>query len=328
MAKSNDLFFDQLKDNLADTASKYALPALLASLGTGAIGGFIARKNKIPLESKKARRKRILRSIFFPAVTTAGALTALGGMRALNAIDTDKIDTAAGVGTLGPLDIIAKNAMLPAGIGMGLQYGAAPEFILPKSREEIIKNLGVSKKFDDLAKKETDLINKQNLISNQLKKFVGRGKKNLFDLEESNGKELFEYFNSSDQNEFRREILNDQLKQQKFKLNERLSKELDEISNQKKIINDEIDRLERLGGKDSPLLAVKDKLDANNQIIGKGKVLLESPKYKGKNKAVKYLLEKLPRVRINSPSFKLLSGLGLGTVGGYLADEAVEKLLY
>lgn len=325
MAKSNDLFFDQLKDNLADTASKYALPALLASLGTGAIGGFIARKNKIPLESKKARRKRILRSIFFPAVTTAGALTALGGMRALNAIDTDKIDSAAGVGTLGPLDILAKNAMLPVGIGMGLQYGAAPEFILPKSRQEIIEDIGATKKIEDLAKRKSDLVNKQKEIAKQLKKFKGSS---LFDLEEKHGKDLFDYFNSADQSSFRSGIISDKLSTQKKKLNDLLNNDLKNLVESEKNINDEIARLERLGGKDSPLLAVKDKLDANNQVIGKGKVLLENPKYKGNNKAIKYLLEKLPRVRINNPSFKLLSGLGLGTVGGYLADEAVEKLLY
>ena len=239
MAKSNDLFFDQLKDNLADTASKYALPALLASLGTGAIGGFIARKNKIPLESKKARRKRILRSIFFPAVTTAGALTALGGMRALHAVDTDKIDIAAGVGTLGPLDIIAKNAMLPAGIGMGLQYGAAPEFILPKSRNEIIEDIGATKKIEDLAKRKSDLVNKQKEIAKQLKKFKGSS---LFDLEEEHGKDLFNYFNSAEQSSFRSSIINDELSKQKKKLKDLLNNDLKNLVESEKNINDEIGR--------------------------------------------------------------------------------------
>lgn len=90
----NTLGSKDFKESISNMAKDWALPALLATAGTGAIGGYLASKNRIGHETPNARRKRILRSALFPAATTAAALAALGGSAALADVDTVKIDEA------------------------------------------------------------------------------------------------------------------------------------------------------------------------------------------------------------------------------------------
>lgn len=117
-----DVFKTQkFKDNLSNMASKYAIPALLATAGTGAIGGLLASDNKIDFESPSDRRKRILRSTLFPALTTAGAIAAFGGAKALSDIDTNEIDLATSGNGDNILDKFIKNhGLIPLGTVAGL----------------------------------------------------------------------------------------------------------------------------------------------------------------------------------------------------------------
>lgn len=108
------------KESISNIAKDWALPALLATAGTGAIGGYLASRNRIGHETPNARRKRILRSALFPAATTAAALAALGGTAALGDVDTDKFNEN-GLFGLGihPVDFLAKNALIPLGAAAG-----------------------------------------------------------------------------------------------------------------------------------------------------------------------------------------------------------------
>lgn len=82
---------EEFKKNIKDVAKSYALPTILTMLGTGAIGASAAARNEILHEAPSKRRKRILRSALFPALTTLGIAGTLGTTNALLDLDTKKI---------------------------------------------------------------------------------------------------------------------------------------------------------------------------------------------------------------------------------------------
>lgn len=134
----------EFKDNIKNLAKTYALPALAATAGSGVLGGVLASKNEIPFESNRDRRMRILRSALFPALTTAGALTLLGGAAALSDVDTGKIDEKLSGVSL--FDRLVQASPYPLGIGGGLAWAAKPQLELSYGKKN-------SKEFKDLLKK-------------------------------------------------------------------------------------------------------------------------------------------------------------------------------
>lgn len=127
---------DKFKNSMSEMASKYALPALLATVGTGALGGVLSASNKIDFESPAARRKRILRSALFPALTTAGALAAFGGTKLLSDINTSEIDKA----TIGETDnivdkFIKNHGLVPLGAVLGFT-GSGTEIGMPSAKSK------------------------------------------------------------------------------------------------------------------------------------------------------------------------------------------------
>lgn len=114
---------DDFKDKLTETAKNFALPALLATVGSGAVGGYLASKNKIDFESPKERRKRILKSILFPAITGGAVAGLAGGASLLSDIDTEKIDKKNVGSDDSILDFAAKNLLTPLGAGIGFMSG-------------------------------------------------------------------------------------------------------------------------------------------------------------------------------------------------------------
>jgi hypothetical protein len=122
MAKTiSDLFTsDEFKNSVTDVATKYALPALLLSAGTGLVGANLAAKNKISHEDKKSRRNRILRSALFPALTTLAAAGAFGGAKVLSDLDAQEIiDKPNEFWDIHPIDFLAKNTATPLGMAAG-----------------------------------------------------------------------------------------------------------------------------------------------------------------------------------------------------------------
>ena len=194
---------EDFKEAINNLANTYAVPALLGIAGTGALGAHLAAKNEIGHESTKARRKRILRSALFPAATTAAALAALGGAAALSDIDTTKIDNTGILDNIHPVDFLAKNMLIPAGViagglGAGIKAGIPEgrngtgkallrfrvgdngktlesakdlknDFLSPKTVENLLKNLGVkSKQAIDIRKKLPRIVSKRGPLATAL----------------------------------------------------------------------------------------------------------------------------------------------------------------
>ena len=131
---------NKVKDNLKDIASKYALPALLASAGTGAIGGILASNNVIEHESKAARRKRILRSILFPALTTAAISGTAGLAGAVSDIDTESLDKAIGVSDDNRFLSAIKDSAKPLGALGGAAWGGGLEVSMPSTKDSFLNS--------------------------------------------------------------------------------------------------------------------------------------------------------------------------------------------
>lgn len=161
-------------DNLGSLAKDYTLPAVLATAGTGILGASLASKNIIGHETKAERRKRILRSALFPALTTAAAITALGGAHAVSTLDPLKLDeTPSG----NAFDFIAKNIGIPAGVALGAKKtGLKVDLFDTKTKEGLRKA------------KETPFIEFGKDLKPEDKNFTGFGKMPKANTKSSIGK--------------------------------------------------------------------------------------------------------------------------------------------
>lgn len=78
-----------LIDNAKEALSRYWIPALVATLGTGGLAAYMAGNKKRIGESPSARRKRIIRSTLLPTLAAALGSTGLIGASALWNTDAD-----------------------------------------------------------------------------------------------------------------------------------------------------------------------------------------------------------------------------------------------
>lgn len=78
-----------LIENAKEALSRYWIPALVATLGTGGIAAYMAGNKKRIGESPSARRKRIIRSTLLPTLATALGSAGLIGASALWNTDAD-----------------------------------------------------------------------------------------------------------------------------------------------------------------------------------------------------------------------------------------------
>lgn len=78
-----------LIENAKEALSRYWIPALVATLGTGGVAAYIAGNKKRVGESPSARRKRIIRSTLLPTLAAALGSAGLIGASALWNTDAD-----------------------------------------------------------------------------------------------------------------------------------------------------------------------------------------------------------------------------------------------
>lgn len=78
-----------LIENAKEALSRYWIPALVATLGTGGVAAYMAGNKKRVGESPSARRKRIIRSTLLPTLATALGSAGLIGASALWNTDAD-----------------------------------------------------------------------------------------------------------------------------------------------------------------------------------------------------------------------------------------------
>lgn len=78
-----------LIDNAKEALSRYWIPALVATLGTGGVAAYMAGNKKRVGESPSARRKRIIRSTLLPTLAAALGSAGLIGASALWNTDAD-----------------------------------------------------------------------------------------------------------------------------------------------------------------------------------------------------------------------------------------------
>lgn len=186
MAKKSvsDLFTsEEFKNKITDIAKSYALPTLIASAGTGALGAYLASRNEIQHESPKARRKRILRSALFPSLTSLAIAGSIGTINALSGIDTDKeIDDP---NSFNPgeaiFDTVVQNASIPVGTGLGLAHAGGsisfPQELKGKRGGKSSKNTAINKALLEFNTQDPSAIN-QFGTPEQLKKLEKTLRKN------------------------------------------------------------------------------------------------------------------------------------------------------
>ena len=120
---------DEFKNSLKNTAKDLAIPAIIATLGSGAVGSYLESKKEKDNESKSERRKRILKAALLPALTAATASAAFGGAKALSDVDTKKAINNMWENT----DIIGNTIEYGAPIGVGLGVGGKTSGLDTKS---------------------------------------------------------------------------------------------------------------------------------------------------------------------------------------------------
>jgi hypothetical protein len=160
-----DLFSSEdFKGNLKSTIESYATPAILAALGTGALGVSLASRNKILHETPNKRRKRLLRAALTPTAMTLAAAGSLGLAHALTNTDVENA-----------INNVNKQTPIQKVFDEGKAIGKdVLDFVMPNSREAFTlgtvgfgSGLAAHKLYDGLPifdKKSKLKLNKKALI--------------------------------------------------------------------------------------------------------------------------------------------------------------------